>query len=123
MGIDIFACWNGQSESEDRAQAAAWLTTTAGGKGYLREAYHGAPYATKYLCAEAFKYGDACIPAVLLRDRLPHTLTLVEERARTLYDASDKEVEEEKQSFRDFVGLCERKEKETGEPVLIVASF
>ena len=30
------------------------LSTEAGGTGYLREAYHGTPYATRHLCAEAF---------------------------------------------------------------------
>jgi hypothetical protein len=36
---------------------------------------------------------------------------------------SDEQVEKVKQSFRDFVELCERKERETGESVLIVASY
>jgi hypothetical protein len=124
MGIDIYAQWRGQTEKAVAEQAANWLTTGAGSAGYLREAYHGTPYATMYLFSEAFEEdSQARIPAEVLRERLPHTLELVEERERLLYKASDKEVEETKQSFRDFVALCEAKEKETGEPVLIIASY
>jgi|SRR5579884_184232 len=90
---------------------------------YLREAYRGGPYATRYLCAEAFETGEAQISAAVLRKRLPHTLVLVEKRVRTLYNADAEETEKAKQSFRDFVSLCEKKEKETGEPVRIIASY
>lgn len=123
MGIDIYAIWKGQTEKERDFQASVWLSAMAGRGGYLREAYHGGPYATKFLCAEAFKTGRANIPAATLRERLPQALTLVEERERKLYQASDAEAEAVKQSFQDFVSLCERKELETGEPVLVVASF
>ena len=94
-----------------------------GGVGYLREAYHGEPYATKYLCAEAFRPDGARIEAAVLRERLPHTLVLVEERERVIYNADPKLIEEVKQSYRDFVSLCEQKETETGEPVFIFASY
>ena len=123
MGIDIYAHWKDQSDEAKAKQSEAWLTIGAGGAGYLREAYHGEPYATKYLCAEAFETGKAHISAAVLRERLPHTLALAEERERTLYKGTDEAVEEAKQSFRDFVALCEEKEKETGEPVLVIASY
>lgn len=55
MGIDIFAKWNNQTDSDHAAQAADWLTTDGGRIGYLREAYHGEPYATQYFCAEIFE--------------------------------------------------------------------
>ena len=124
MGIDIYARWQGQSPEELAAQLRACLSVEAGGTGYLREAYHGTPYATMHLCAEAFAADKgAQIPAAVLRERLPKTLALVEERERTLYRTQAGGIEAVKQSFRDFVALCERKEQETGEPVLIVASF
>ena len=123
MGIDIYAHWRNQSEEARFEQSSAWLTVGAGGKGYLREAYHGEPYATRFLCAEAFETGEAPVPAAVLRERLPQTLILAQERDRKLYEASAEEIEETKQSYRDFVALCEEKEKETGEPVCIVASF
>ena len=125
MGIDIYAKWREQTESERTAQVSEWLSVGSGKVGYLREAYHGEPYATRFLFAEAFDSETAAaqIPAAQLRANLPKALELVEERARKIYNATDEEVENEKQSFRDFVALCERKEKETGEPVRIVASY
>ena len=75
------------------------------------------------LCAEAFEIGEARISAALLRERLPRALALVEEQERKIYQATDEEIEDVKQSFRAFVALCEEKEKETGEPVLIIASY
>jgi len=58
-----------------------------------------------------------------LRERLPRTLALVGERASKLYHADAKEIEAAKQSFRDFVSLCEEKEREADEPALIIASW
>jgi hypothetical protein len=123
MGIDIYAHWKDQSDAVKARQSEAWLSIDAGGAGYLREAYHGEPYATKHLCAESFETGKARISAAVLRERLPQTLALAEERERKLYKGTDESVEEAKQSFRDFVALCEEKEKETGEPVLVIASY
>ncbi len=123
MGIDIYAEWTGQTDKARAEQSAAWLSTGAGDTGYLREAYHGSPYATMFLCTEAFETGRARIPAAVLQERLPHTLVLVEERARKLYQATDNEIEDEKRSFRKFVALCTEKEQETGEPVLVIASY
>jgi len=124
MGIDIYARWQGQSPDEITAQYRAGFSVEAGGTGYLREAYHGKPYATRYLCAEAFEAQDgASTPAAVLRERLPKTLALVEERERKLYGSDMRGIEAVKQSFRDFVALCERMERETGRPVLIVASY
>lgn len=123
MGIDIYVHWRGQTNKAKDKQSAAWLTNCAGGTGYLREAYHGTPYATTFLFTEAFKTGEAQIKAAVLKKRLPHALALVEERERKLYQSTDKEIEGVKQSFRAFVALCEEKERETGEPVLVIASY
>jgi hypothetical protein len=123
MGIDIYAHWRDQTDEAKAKQTEAWLTTGAGGAGYLREAYHGEPYATKHLCAEAFVAGRARIEAAVLRERLPHALDLVEERERAIYQSTDEQIEDMKQSYREFVALCEEKEKETGEPVLVIASY
>ena len=123
MGIDIYATWRGQRDDQTMAQGSAWLSILGGKVGYLREAYHGEPYATRFLCPEAFQENGARIPAAILNERLPETLRLVEERERTLYHSGAKEIEAAKQDFRDFVTLCERKEKETGEPVLVTAWY
>lgn len=123
MGIDIYAEWRGQSDKLKLEQNAAWLSVHNGKIGYLREAYNGQPYATRYLCREAFTSGKAAIPAAVLKERLPKALELVEERERKLYKSTDKVVAEARQSLRDFVALCEAKEKETGEAVSIIASY
>jgi hypothetical protein len=67
--------------------------------------------------------GVADIPARVLRERLPEALELVRKRYSTLYKGAEVEVNEVVQSFANFVELCERKEKETGSPVTIIASF
>ena len=125
MGIDIYAEWEIQRENERCNQSSVWVTAKDNDAGYLREAYHGGPFATRFLFPEAFASdtAEAMIPAATLRRRLDKALELVEERQRKLYNATDEEVEEEKQNFRDFVELCEHKEKETGKPVRIVASY
>ena|SRR5579862_4706688 len=126
MGIDIYAVWKGQTEAEKADQYAATFSVRHGHAGYLREAYHGVPYATKFLCREAFESATcrAPISAEVLRARLPETLHLAEERERLVYEETDEhEIELVRQSFRDFVALCEAKEQETGEPVSIIASY
>jgi 4-aminobutyrate aminotransferase-like enzyme len=123
MGIDIYAVWRGQTKKEKDDQLTGF-SVVDGQVGYLREAYHGSPYATMHLCAEAFEHGHAEIPAEVLRERLPEALRLAEERERTVYGVKHREeMEPVLQSFRDFVALCERKEKETGSPVMIEASW
>ncbi len=125
MGIDIYARWKGQTKEEKDAQCTGF-STVHGAVGYLREAYHGEPYASRFLCKESFesKDGRAAIPAAVLRERLPQTLAIVEERQRRVYGTEGVEdMWKVQQSFVAFVELCSRKERETGEPVTIIASF
>lgn len=125
MGIDIYAEWNGQTKKEKDAQVTGF-STVHGHVGYLREAYHGEPYATRFLVREAFESsnGKAAIAAAVLRERLPETLAIVEERERSVYGTTDEaEIKGVQESFAEFVKLCERKERETGEPMTIVASY
>lgn len=121
MGIDIYMEWNGMTEMEKKARMTGF-SIYAGDVGYLREAYHGEPYATRALVPEAFAAeGKAVeIQAATLRSRLPEVLVLVRERSRKIYhERAAKAVK----AFVDFVELAERKEKETGHPVLIEASY
>jgi hypothetical protein len=125
MGIDIYAAWKGQTKKEKEAQCTGF-STLHGHVGYLREAYHGSPYATQFLVREAFESegGKAAIAAAVLRKRLPETLRLVEERERAVYrETSPRRIAEVKRSFAEFVRLCARKERETGEAVTIIASY
>jgi hypothetical protein len=168
MGIDIYASWPGQTERERDAQSGLFRITL-GKAGYLREAYHGPPYVTKYLVAEAFAGGEAAIPAARLRARLPAAVLLSLYREYKVYGEGDPSVVDSDKlaevltnifeqelndtshetiasaftprsletargliedralapaqlSFVDFVQLCERKERETGEPCTITAS-
>lgn len=125
MGIDIYTRWPGQSEADKAAQITGF-DITKGGVGYLREAYHGEPYATRYLVPEAFDSptGEARIPAAELRERLPGAIALALERERTVYgNAGVTRDHPAIRSFVQFVELCERKERETGTPVTIIASY
>lgn len=126
MGIDIYAKWRGMSKADKEKQYTGFATD-AGKVGYLREAYHGEPYATQYLLKEAFdaETGEAKIPAKVLLRRLPKTLRLAAERNKLVYnqpkDSEDTEII--MQSFIDFVDLCIQKEEELGEPVTVIASY
>ena len=124
MGIDIYARWKGQTDEEEAAQITGF-SVERGDVGYLREAYHGAPYATRHLVAEAFDSdtAEAKIPSAVLRKRLPETLRLAKERERTVYQRTAADDDPVIKSFVDFVALCERKEHELGEPVTIIASY
>jgi len=167
MGIDIYLKWNGMTE-EDQQKQYTGMSTVAGNVGYLREAYHGGPYATKILVREAFETDncEAQIPAATLRERLTsltepvvgarggHMVAAmfselcknagmpvegqvlsditrpmsvedaVRERYARLYPDAEKElVEQVVKSFQDFVALAEEKEKETGQPCTVYASY
>lgn len=71
MGIDVYMSWEGQTEEEHEAQLTGF-NTMVGGVGYLRESYHGGPYATQSLLPECWASDDgrARIPAAVLRARL-----------------------------------------------------
>ena len=123
MGIDIYAECDGMTEAEKAAQTTGF-SIEHGHVGYLREAYHGEPYATKVLVPEAFEELRAPIYADTLRDRLPETLVVAEQREREIYGVTDDtEINRVLRSYSDFVELCARKEAETGEPCLIIASY
>ena len=169
MGIDVYREWPGpEEERKIKDNQPDWCTTTQGYLGYLRESYHGGPYATKLLVREAFD-AEKCradIPAAVMRERLTTVTTpamnadgghkaaeamvammqlagaksespvirdgrteamsvedAVRARYKTLYNSDEEEITEIVQSFRDFVDLAERKEKEHGRPCTVYASY
>lgn len=170
MGIDVYLQWDGMTEQEERGQITGFSTT--GRAGYLRESYHGGPYATHILVREAFESEDceAEIPAAVMRERLTHVTEparvpgLADEMsnmlcfilsaavsgesdtvtghagcvptvpetvedcvrircARVYPKMPAAAVEEYVQEFRDFVALAELKERETGKPCTVYASY
>jgi hypothetical protein len=118
-GIDVYAHWKGKTLAEERAQITGH-SVAHGHVGYLREAYDGEPYAIQGLVPEAFE-GEAEIRAVLLRARLDEVLKIAVERQALVYHrlADDEAAQVVVKSFVDFVELCERKERETGQPCRI----
>ena len=127
MGIDVYLNWKGKTEKEEEDQVTGW-STEAGSAGYLREAYHGSPYATQILVPEAFEDENAgknvSIFAKELRANLDEALKTFKERVQKLYpDMPPKDYKKREKSFIHFVELAEKKEKETGEPCTIYASY
>lgn len=125
MGIDVYLQWDGQTEAEVESQIATGFSVVDGHVGYLREAYHGGPYATRVLAPESFEAGSGPveIPVTVLRERLPAVIEAAMTRARSVYGAKDLTEENvEIQSFRQFVELAEAKANDAGN-VRIYASY
>jgi len=124
MGIDIYLEWDGQTEEERMNQITCGFSTQSGSVGYLREAYHGEPYATVFLLREAFESDDATatIPNYVLTDRLEETKKIVIKRAKDVYEETLDEDSPDVKAFEDFVELHCLKEQEGLNPV-IVASY
>ena len=94
MGIDIYLHWSDMTQQDREAQITGYeVSGRAGSIGYLREADHGTPYATKVLMPEAFddedrrdeNYIGTLIPVHVLRERLPTAIETAHERGRTVY--------------------------------------
>lgn len=126
MEIDIYARYRGQTDEELRDQDRYYATHDGGRFGYLREVYHLGPYATAFLCREAFKEvtGQAPIPAAILRRRLPEARRLAEQCERDEYGHPfARQIHHVCGNVTAFVEFCERVERTTGEPVTIVAAY
>ena len=139
MGIDIYLRWERMTEAEREAQQLGF-SVVHGHVGYLREAYHGAPYATRVLMPEAFALhrlsaeaarlrgwdvdGDLAvqIPAATLRGRLEAACGAAIERGREVYHEALTGDSPEVRAFIDFVTLAERLEAE-GRCPRIYASY
>jgi hypothetical protein len=150
MGIDIFMNPNyienerlGDVGYSDEAPA---FSINSGHQGYLREAYHGGPYATEVLVPEAFAWSQwlgecpaddwpddldralmagSPIRAAVMRERLPATKDTYYERLGKVYpDTTRTEADDTwERSFVAFVELAERIEAITGEAVQVYASY
>lgn len=124
MGIDMYLQWDGQTEAERQEQYTGY-STVHGHVGYLREAYHGGPYATKVLASESWdaEIGDdednpigARIPAPVLRSRLKAAIVACKERALKNYNEVLNDESPHVRSIIAFVELAERKEAEGKNP-------
>ncbi len=148
MGIDIYMNWDGMTEDEKHAQYTGF-STTSGDVGYLREAYHGGPYATETLLPEAFEWvqeignlmscaemagselpDDLCdlltrgvpMQAETLQDRLGSTILRVRERIDKVYPmTSPEDADLVVSSYISFVDLALAKQAE-GKRIYVYAS-
>jgi hypothetical protein len=123
VGIDIYLRWEGQTTEEEEAQYTGF-STGHGFVGYLREAYHGGPYATEVLFPETWdeeNEGVASITNETLRERLPKAIEAALIRERTVYH--DMEATEENcamvKSLKDFVELHGKLEAEGRKPWIL----
>jgi len=103
MGIDVYLNWKGKTEKEEEDQVTGW-STEAGSAGYLREAYHGSPYATQVLVPEAFEDENSgknvSMFAKELRANLDDALKAFKERVQKLYpDMPRKDYKKREKSF------------------------
>ena len=130
MGIDCYLVNpdSGELHAEETGQRDRMgFNTLSGDAGYLREAYHGGPYATHVLLEEGWNDGDIddkgnfSLPASTLRNRLSETLEAAAIRNKSLYSGQDEEGVLE--SFKDFVALAEKLEEKNGKPCKFHVSY
>ena len=127
MGIDVYLKWDTMADEDHKAQLGKGFQTNIGNTGYLREAYHGEPYATQMLVPEAFDEKnsgeDVPIFAKEMEARLPKVLEKVRERYTKIYEAEEDEIKTAQKSFSDFVKLAKLKEEQNKEPCKVYASY
>lgn len=107
MGIDVYLSWDEMTEADKEARYTGF-DIHSGDVGYLREAYHGEPYATMVLVSEEWDTQPRegfDIPNRVLVNRLPDVVAAAKERAMTLYGDSEEEAAEAAKAFEDFVKL------------------
>jgi hypothetical protein len=124
MGIDVYLKWPGQTEAEEKAQYTGF-SVVSGDVGYLREAYHGEPYATHVLLPECFGDGnpEQKIAAITLIERLPDAIRACIARHRKVYREEIGPDDPPCKAYADFVRLAAEKEAATGEPCTVYASY
>lgn len=87
MGIDVYLRWKGQNESEEKKQYTGYRAD-CGNVGYLREAYHGGPYATKVFVPEGWVDSPELpkVPAKVLMSRVPAAVMISMYRHHLVYE-------------------------------------
>lgn len=91
MGIDVYLNWPKQTKADKENQYTGYKIDQ-GKVGYLREAYHGGPYATRVLIPEGWDddiergKGGVPIPAATLRERMPQTVLTAIYRNHIVYE-------------------------------------
>jgi hypothetical protein len=126
MGIDVYLNWKKKTKKDKESQITGF-STRSGNVGYLREAYHGEPYATRVLMPEGFEDKDdpdgigVSIPNAVLVARLPATEAAVRERYKNIYQETGEDVDEAVKAYKDFVALHAEKESAGLDPTIYVS--
>jgi len=122
MGIDIYMEWDNMTEEDKHAQLTGF-SIEHGHVGYLREAYHGNPYVTRFLLKEAFESDDgtAEISSKVLRIRLPEALKLHIKRQKEIYNEDINFESPSAESIISFVELAEMLHKANKNPKIIAS--
>jgi hypothetical protein len=117
MGIDIYTKWKYMTKAEEKKQFTGF-SAVSGQYGYLREAYHGEPYATRILLPEAFKKSEwVKIPAARLKSRLPSAMHAALVREKVIYKNKRATLKSPVvQAFAKFVAFIEKLEKAGKQP-------
>ena len=123
MVIDIYMRWDGQTDKEIEAQYEGF-DITIGHLGYLREAYFkDSIFSTKMLLKEGFE-GDSpafiTLSSKVLQERLDLAVKLHQVRQKNAYNLNVEETDPSAKSFKDFVALHTKLEKEGKRPRIVV---
>lgn len=123
MGIDVYLLWDGQTEKERNAQYTGF-SIVSGHVGYLREAYHGSPYATQILINEDWggqPKGGFAIPNANLQQRLPAAVKAAIIREGILYRTKAMLHDPHIMAFANFVALHGQLEAQGRNPRILVS--
>tara|TARA_R100000005_G_C4937663_1_gene163703 strand:+ start:288 stop:692 length:405 start_codon:yes stop_codon:yes gene_type:complete len=118
MGIDVYVEWDKRTE-EEREKQYTGFSIESGDVGYLREAYHGSPYATHYFVQEAFeddKYDGVAIPSDTLLERVPLAVDIHIQRHKEIYKEDVKREDKSARAFGEFAKLVQDLEKQGKNP-------
>ncbi len=118
MGIDVYVEWDKRTEEETQKQYTGF-SIESGDVGYLREAYHGSPYATHYFVQEAFeddKYDGVAIPSDTLLERVPLAVDIHIQRHKEIYKEDVKREDKSARAFGEFAKLVQDLEKQGKNP-------
>ena len=118
MGIDIYVEWDKRTE-EDKEKQYTGFSIESGDVGYLREAYHGSPYATKYFVQEAFEdeeYDGVEISSDTLLQRVPLAVDIHIQRHKEIYKESVSKEDKSARAFGEFAKFVQELEKKGMKP-------
>lgn len=133
MGIDVYLTWPDMTPEDSQKQATGF-SILHGHVGYLREAYHGGPYASHLLFPEAWSENEdklykECESNAEFQG-IPYTADKLRSReasaraaALERYSDNPELAQKAADSITAFCQLAEDHEKRTGEPCRVVVSY